>query len=139
MRSALGLPYTFTQLPLMLGPAFRRAASDRGVQLTDAQLEGLHRFAFWFRCFDSVATDARSHASRGQIRRPSTSSRTGSRQPGSVGSVLIVGEEAFEPGLLQEGQSFQVALEILWSEVGERPRLHVGGQDRLVDRIDDGA
>lgn len=62
--SALDLldqPYTFTQLPLMLAPALRGAASDRGVQVTDAQLEGLHRLRFLVPLF-RVRRDGRAIA-----------------------------------------------------------------------------
>ncbi|HEV3002089.1 MAG TPA: hypothetical protein VGW75_15205 [Solirubrobacteraceae bacterium] len=39
----LDLPFSFTQLPLLTGDKFIRAARERGVHLTDEQLEGFHR------------------------------------------------------------------------------------------------
>jgi len=46
MRSPLDLlelPYSFSQLELLLSEEFRREASDRGVELTEEELEVLHR------------------------------------------------------------------------------------------------
>jgi hypothetical protein len=46
MRSPLDLlelPYSFSQLPLLTAEQFRREASGRGVELTEDELEGLHR------------------------------------------------------------------------------------------------
>jgi hypothetical protein len=39
----LKLPYSFSQLELLLGEDFRREASARGLELTDEELEALHR------------------------------------------------------------------------------------------------
>ncbi len=38
------LPYAFTQLPLLMPDGFIRAARERGVALSEPQLDGLHRF-----------------------------------------------------------------------------------------------
>jgi hypothetical protein len=46
MRSPLDLlelPYSFSQLPLLLGDEFRREASARGFDLSEDELEALHR------------------------------------------------------------------------------------------------
>jgi hypothetical protein len=39
----LELPFTFTQLPVLMPDKFAREARDRGVELTTADLEALHR------------------------------------------------------------------------------------------------
>ena len=46
MRSPLDLlelPYSFSQVPLLTAEQFRREASGRGIELTEDELEGLHR------------------------------------------------------------------------------------------------